>query len=281
MTRLERQRALCLTLLFTQACQVASVADDEDTTGTTSGEGTTGETGGTGDTGEGDDGASCVPEITDDCMDPNLKCMPWSEAMGPPQDHQCCPLDPSPVALGERCHTQDHVHSCIDDCPAGSMCMVDDIDALAGYCHEFCEIADPEACGLEAVCMPLFSTTEAITPLCLLRCDPLLQDCDAHDRTGWTCIPTGPFDPDFICLPPTGPVPRLEYEACVIPSDCATGLMCVPASQMLGCEAERCCTPICDVSEQPSSCTMGNECISLDSDIPGAENVGICLDPAA
>ncbi len=269
---------VCLMLACAAACEapVAS-AEDADATGTSNAD-----TGSDSESGHSGEAASCVPELVDDCMDPNLKCMPWAESMGPPTDHQCCPLNPAPVSLGERCEVQDYVHSCIDDCPAGSMCLIDDADTLGGYCHEFCDITEPDACGAEGMCRPLFTNNqEATTPLCLLRCDPLLQDCGDRNRASWNCVPTSPVAAEFTCLPPTLPTAKLEFEDCKIPSDCAPGLICVSASEMFGCSAERCCTPLCDLNQDPSVCTMGNACVSLESDIPGLEAVGVCIDPSS
>jgi hypothetical protein len=204
------------------------------------------------------DGGQCLL-IEDDCMDPSLKCMPWTDTLGPPVETRCCDLAAEPVSFGERCHAQGGVFTCIDDCPAGSMCMVDDVDVLEGHCQRFCEVT---------------------VPLCLARCDPLQQDCEGKGRPGWACSPTGPQAPSFICLPPTGPTAKLEYESCMVASDCTPGLMCTPAELVLGCEGlSSCCTRYCDTTEA-DPCTMGNQCVSMGSTVPGLEHVGVCVDPS-
>jgi hypothetical protein len=74
--------------------------------------------------------------------------------------------------------------------------------------------------------------------------------------------------------------PKQEFESCLLANDCAVGLACVPASEVLGCTGLfACCTQYCDVSDPMTNCTMGNECVDLESDVPGLENVGVCADP--
>jgi hypothetical protein len=238
---------------------------------------------GDGDGDDGNTGGECELWVPNDCADPNLKCMPWSEEPDRiPDSTKCCALSGAPVSLGDRCETLDYDGSCLDNCPAGTMCVIDDIDSLEGYCHVFCEAGDTESCPPEEICKPFFEMIEAAetVPLCMARCDPLLQDCASKDRPGWSCLPEGALSPSFLCMPPAPGGAKLEYESCILQNDCEVGLACVPASEVLGCTGLfNCCTRYCDVTEQPSACAMGNECIDLDSDVPGLENVGVCADP--
>lgn len=225
-------------------------------------------------------GGECTLEVADDCMDPALKCMPWGEGMTPTET-RCCPLSDAPVGAGERCTVQDYPTSCVDDCPAGSMCLVDDLDTLSGFCQAFCDASDPGACGESQLCRVAFDRREAApdVPLCAARCNPLTQDCESAGFPGWVCQPSGPTAPNFFCHHPTGPSPSLELESCATPSDCAAGLTCIGAAQVLGCEGlERCCTSYCEVDTD--TCTGGNACSSLESTVPGLEQVGACVDPS-
>jgi hypothetical protein len=113
----------------------------------------------------------------------------------------------------------------------------------------------------------------------MARCDPLLQDCEVKGRPGWSCLPEGVLSPSFLCMPPIE-APKAEFASCLLANDCAVGLACVPASEVLGCTGLfNCCTQYCDTSDPMTNCTMGNECISLESDVPGLETVGVCADP--
>jgi hypothetical protein len=266
-----------------------NVGDDTDTAGDgdgdPSGDGDpTTTTSGDGD-GDGDPdptGGACTLWVEDDCMDPKLKCMPWSEQPDRiPDTTKCCDLDGSPVSLGDRCNTIDYDGSCLDNCPVDTMCVIDQLDALEGYCQTFCSVDDPSSCPPTEVCKPFFELIETAetVPLCMSRCDPLVQDCESKGRPGWSCLPEGALSPSFLCMPPIE-APKQEYAGCLLANDCEVGLACVPASEVLGCSSLfNCCTQYCDTSDPVNPCTMGNECVNLDSDVPGLENVGVCADP--
>ncbi len=229
----------------------------------------------------------CVFWLEDNCMDPDLKCMPWSEKPDRiPDEARCCELDPNPVSFGDRCTVKDYDGSCLDDCPANALCVIDEFDGLQGYCQAFCEPGNPDACPPNEICKAFFEMIEAVetVPVCMARCDPLLQDCESFGRPGWSCLPEGASSPSFLCMPPV-PNPKFEGEPCLLQNDCAVGLSCVPASAVdqvfySACSsAFFCCTPYCDLSE-PNSCAGTNVCVDLESDIPGFENVGVCALPA-
>lgn len=262
---------------------------DDNASETENGDGDTGD--GDGDTGDGDTGdgdgdddtgGSCQLWLEDDCIDPGLKCMPWSEQPDRiPDATKCCAVDSNPVSLGERCIAYDYDGSCLDNCPTGSMCVIDSLGELEGYCQTFCDAGDPDSCPPTEICKPFFEMIEAAetVPLCMARCDPLLQDCAGKGRPGWSCLPEGALSPSFLCMPPTES-PKQEFESCLLANDCAVGLACVPASEVLGCTGLfACCTQYCDLSDPMTNCTMGNECVDLESDVPGLENVGVCADP--
>ena len=277
-------------LLLVGACATPNADPDAgslETTGDGDGDGTGDGDGepGDGDSGDGDGdptGGSCQLWIPEDCADPKLKCMPWSEQPdGVADTTRCCSLDATAVSLGERCEVIDYDGSCLDNCPLGTMCVVDASTDLEGYCQVFCDSSNPDSCVPEEVCKPFFEmlTGAQIVPLCMSRCDPLLQDCQSKGRPGWTCLPEGALSPSFLCMPPAES-PKAEYEPCFLANSCAIGLACVPASEVLGCTGLfSCCTRYCDLSDPESGCTMGNECVDLESDVPGLENVGICATP--
>ena len=225
-------------------------------------------------------GGECLFEVPNDCMDPELKCMPWGEGMAPPTESRCCDLSPSPVSFGERCQVEERLNSCLDNCPAGSLCIVDDIETLTGYCIAYCDTGDPDSCGADQLCRAAFDNNESFVtvPMCADRCDPLQQDCESKGLPGWVCQASGPTSPSFFCHQPTGSTAKVEYEECKIPSDCSPGLGCLSGDSVLGCEGlSRCCTSFCDTASD--TCTDGNVCTGLDSDVPGLESVGLCASP--
>jgi hypothetical protein len=265
-------------------------ADTESGTGTDSGT-ETGEGSETSmdttDEGEGEGDGECTLWVENDCMDPNLKCMPWSaEPDRIPDEVRCCPLDPNPVSFGDRCNVQDYDGSCIDNCPADALCVIDNADGLEGYCQEYCEPGNPDACPPNEICKAFFEMIESVetVPVCMSRCDPLLQDCESFGRPGWSCLPEGATAPDFLCMPPPEN-PKLEGQPCLLQNDCEVGLSCIPASSIdpvyyTGCDnAIFCCSLYCDLTE-PNICGGNMVCIDLESDVPGLENVGICALPA-
>ncbi|NVB42937.1 hypothetical protein G6O69_34265 [Pseudenhygromyxa sp. WMMC2535] len=282
------------------ACKGDTSADDDTSdAGTTTGEEgeeeateeSAGDESDTSDSSDvGDDGPTtggeCTFWVPDDCNDPNLKCMPWSEkADRIPDEARCCSLDPSPVSLGERCEVEDYDGSCLDNCPEDSLCVIDDVDGLEGFCQTYCEPGNSDSCPPNEICKAFFEMIEAAetVPVCMARCDPLLQDCESYGRPGWSCLPEGSLSPSFLCMPPAED-PSLEGQSCLLQNDCEVGLTCIPASSVdqeyypeCG-SAIFCCSRYCDLTE-PNICGGSHICVDLESDVPGLENVGICALP--
>ena len=216
-------------------------------------------------------------------MNEDLKCMPWSaDPDRIPDELRCCDIVEFPKLLGETCNVLEYDGSCLDDCEAGTMCVIDKLDSLEGYCQSFCDSGNAESCPNTEVCKPFFEMFEdtPTVPLCMSKCHPLEQNCEELGRPGWTCLPEGATAPSFLCMPPTQNLPKQEYETCLLANDCQIGLACVPKSEVVGCDSAllNCCTRYCDTSE-PDPCTGGNECVNMEAEEPGLENVGICVDP--
>lgn len=261
------------------ACGTDTAADESGSgassdTSTTPGDSTT--TGA--ETGDTSNGGECILWEENDCSNPQEKCMPYSlEDDRIPDTNRCCPLDPNPLEVGDPCQIANYDGSCLDDCNNGMMCVLDNEAQLTGLCHPFCNPDDSSSCANDEVCKPFFEMLEsaATVPLCMAKCDPLAQDCDAQGRGGWSCLPESLGDPEFLCTPPP-PVPKKLYDACVLGNDCEAGLVCVPSETVDGCGPFIfCCSEFCDLS-QPDTCTNGNSCLSTGATEPGNENVGIC-----
>ncbi len=245
----------------------------------------TGSTAAADETGPPGPGAECLLE-ENDCSEPTQKCMPWSEdADRIPDTARCCPLRDSPDLDGEACTVDEYDGSCVDTCEEGTMCVVDNAEGLAGLCRAFCDPATVDCNGGDGTCKPFFELVPgSITvPLCMDKCDPLLQDCSPP---GWFCIPDSPTpagQSGFICVPPTPEMPDSLFDPCGLANDCEQGLACVPGSRVPGCTAISCCTAYCSLSEGNGPCQNLDseiECVDWMSPEPRWNDVGVCALPS-
>lgn len=230
-------------------------------------------------------GGECILEDNDCDMD-TQKCMPWSEeADRIPDEARCCPLQDNPDLDGERCTVDQYDGSCIDSCEENTMCLVDTPDSLEGYCRSFCDPGQPSCNGGDGTCKSFFELIPGAftVPLCMDRCDPLLQDCSP---SSWHCIPDTPTpqgQSGFICVPPPPDEPLAIFEPCGLANDCAKGLVCVPGDRVPGCaDVLSCCTAYCSLSEGDTACqdiepTM--QCVDWMSPDPDWTDVGVCALP--
>ncbi len=237
------------------------------------------------DTGpSGDDAGEC-DLVENDCTEVTQKCMPWSEnADRIPDSTRCCPLNENPDLDGEACTVEDYDGSCVDSCEAGTMCVVDNPEGLEGLCRSFCDPGTVNCEGGDGTCKSFFELVPgSITvPLCMDKCDPLLQDCSPP---GWFCIPDSPTpagQSGFICVPPPPEQPDSLFDPCGLANDCAQGLVCVPASRVPGCDSLSCCTAYCGLSEGDAPCQdlhPDTQCVSWMSPDPTWSDVGVCALP--
>lgn len=232
-------------------------------------------------------GNDCILE-DNDCTEDNEKCMPWSEdADRIPDRARCCPMQDNPDLDGERCTVLEYDGSCLDSCESGTMCLVDNPDSLEGLCRPFCDPGVPECDGGDGTCKSFFELIpDSLTvPLCMDKCDPLLQDCSPPS---WHCIPDIPTpsgQSGFICVPPPPQTPVPALGACGLANDCDQGLVCVPASRVPdGCGVSgQCCTAYCSLSEGDAPCTAIDpalSCVSWMAPDPTWSDVGVCALPA-
>lgn len=267
----------------TESTTGASTGTSSDATG--SGSGTSG-TATSGTESESDGGWTLFPDLSEvpvlcdpflqDC-DEGEKCVPTAPSHEPafegPEAYEfkCVPVlgDQAP---GEPCTSSGHQDG-LDNCDETSSCWnLNEIDGeLVGICNPMCtgNPDDGPEC-IEGYYCELWGQL-GIT-LCVWNCDPLAQDCDP----GMACY----YDGLFSCFFP-GDAP-VNAPCGDIPQPCAEGLGCLSADVLPDCEAEACCSPICDTDLGDEQCAAvpGTSCVPLFvQPIPGYERVGFCLLP--
>ncbi len=208
--------------------------------------------------------------------------MPWANDGGNTWNAvRCAPLDPNPKAPGEACTVEMRATSGVDDCALGAMCWAVDPMTLQGTCVALCT-GSQDAPTCDAPNERCSITHDGILPLCLVQCDPLLQDCPG----GAPCVLDMAGD-GFTCL--LGPVSGgTAGNSCTSPAECDAGLMCMDAGVVPGCAGpEGCCAPFCDLTDPDSDMTCGAsyaapgatcEPVFDPRNTPaGLEDVGLCV----
>jgi hypothetical protein len=162
-----------------------------------------------------------------------------------------------------------------DDCDETSACwnMVEIEGELLGTCAAACMGSpDNPLCPEGSSCE--FSG-DGGPYLCVIQCDPLVQDCGLGLGCYWA---HGGFN-CFHVFPgiPIG-------EPCGFIHDCAIGLGCLTAEVMPDCQGSACCGPYCNDSLGDGQCEIlpGTVCESFfeeGMEPPGYEQVGVCILP--
>jgi hypothetical protein len=282
---------LCVCVIGAHGCtvidnpQLVSDSGTEDTTssGDGDGDGDPGDGDGDGDgdptTGDGDGDPSDLPQgpcdvWMQDCSE-GEKCVPYASEGSGFDNHKCVPVTGSGAA-GDPC-TYGGSFEATDDCGYDLYCWdVEDIDGMQiGTCTEFCGGTPNEPiCAPGSTCVALEA---AIVPLCVLACDPLLQDCPGGDEACfWDSVQA-----TFGCLDTVGDIPL--GEPCGFINDCVAGTMCLNAGVLPSCNGSGCCGSFCSVSD-PTCPAGGTECVEFFEPgmaPPGYEDVGVCVLPGA
>ncbi|MBZ5713555.1 hypothetical protein [Nannocystis pusilla] len=196
----------------------------------------------------------------------------------PPLDSEsitCSPIVAEPDQAGEPCQVLVEGHFGPDTCDIGLFC--DDVDpqTSTGTCAVMCQgSAGEPLCDVGSVCLGYSEI-----PLCIPRCDPLVQDCPAGD----SCVYAG--GPGFVCLEIHDLPANQLFEGCGDHWQCAPGLSCVAGEVaeecVIGVDGPGCCSPFCDLSS-PSCPGLGQQCRAFyePGEAPsGLENVGVCALP--
>jgi hypothetical protein len=220
----------------------------------------------------------------DECGE-GRKCMPYSiEDDRIPDVIQCCDAVDDPAVPGDPCESMSYNGSCLDNCSAGSMCVLDDEETLTGYCREFCNPSQ-SLCAPDDTCKSFFELLVGVptVPLCMDKCDPLLQTCTPD---AWHCIPDTPTESGqsgFLCSPPPPTTPKGLFDTCALANDCEKGLVCVTAERVPDCGFTSCCTAYCSLSEGDATCTDLHpdlRCVDWMSPDPEWQDVGACAIPS-
>lgn len=196
-----------------------------------------------------------------DCADGN-KCAPWANDGGTIWTAtRCVPLDPAPDGAGEPCTYEGAPVSGVDSCDVGLWCGTDSLETNDGTCVALCGGAVP-SCAPKELCLTP-GTLETVG-VCTGACDPLAQDCGPDmgcwpAGLGFGCHYTLPFEPP---------------KSCSTDNQCSAGEICKPADEVLGCDREQCCTPLCNLDD--TSCAAGSTCVDYGSPLSAHAKVGYC-----
>ena len=221
----------------------------------------------------------CDPMLQD-CPE-GEKCTAYStDGDGPPaapwNANKCVPATGSGQE-GDSCDIEGGKYTGMDNCDVGLICLQTDDDGKGGACVSFCEsgmtCANPDAqCAVY---------NDGSLPICLVTCDPLLQDCPA----GQGCYAAAGGGA-FICFKFSGmPGEGLQGDECNYVNACSPGTACLTPDSVSGCGAQGgCCSPYCDLTDPnaDAGCQQGEMCVAwfeMGMAPPGFEDVGVCAIP--
>jgi hypothetical protein len=213
------------------------------------------------------------------------KCMPWANDGGTVWNAtRCSPIDDNPGQPGDECTVEGSGTSGIDTCDLGSMCWDVDGKTNVGTCVAMCTGDEANPICEDPATSCAIANDGAIV-LCLLSCDPILQDC----AEGQACYP---IQDAWSCAPDASGEAGIYGDACEYINACDPGFICVDASAVPAGEvcsgAGGCCTGVCDTSDpmgddQCEGVAGGQTCqpwYEEGNEPPGYEDVGVCALPA-
>ncbi|WAS96776.1 ribulose phosphate epimerase [Nannocystis punicea] len=196
------------------------------------------------------------------------KCVPFPSAgEGALDSLHCAPVAESPEQAGDPCVLQGTGSELTDNCDVGLFCW-------DSSCVPLCSGSpDAPVCDDPAdVC--LIANDEALT-LCLPKCDPLAQDCEADE----VCLSVGDTR-EFLCLRDASGDGGQEFDACELVNGCDPGLACLGPALATECDdaAFGCCLKFCDLT-MPTCAGAGAECLpwfEAGMAPAGLDDVGVC-----
>lgn len=293
LSRMRPALPVVLVLLLAPAC-----GDDSGQTGSTASEASTGTGSSSSATAEPTTTSPADSSSSTTVEPPEGECIFWADECGPeqkcepytvnegqqfPDEIRCCPAVENPDLVGEACDVIDYNGSCLDTCERGAFCVLDDPDMLKGQCRAYCNPAGDD-CPPTETCKSFFELLNGVptVPMCMEKCDPLVQDCVVPN---WRCIPDSPTisgQSGFICVAPPPGSPVGLFDACALANQCETGNVCVPGDRVPGCTFASCCTAYCSLSDGDAACQALDPslvCVDWMSPDPTWEDVGVCAIP--
>ena len=230
---------------------------------------------------------SSFPDVPEEERGCGVECDPWAQDC--PEGQKCTPMVCEPgmtdshhfcvpagdAQPGEECQQVGENGPHEDDCAKGSMCWDYDEEGI-GTCIAFC-VGSPDEPSCEDEKTACVVTGSGSLPICVPTCDPLEQDCSNGDL----CIQS--FSEDkFICVLNSSGDMAPYGTPCMFANACNKGLYCI-GTEYVGEEScgasDSCCSPFCDVTDPKCP---GSEQICepwFEEEVPGYENVGICIIP--
>ncbi|MCA9691746.1 MAG: ribulose phosphate epimerase [Myxococcales bacterium] len=215
-----------------------------------------------------------------DCGD-GEKCAAWANDGGNAWNSTKCVMIMGDGVHGDSCTAPMGGVGGEDTCAEGNMCWNIDSETGEGTCVELCTgSAESASCGPpDTLC---FISNDGVLNLCLLECDPLVQNCQGNNEV---CIPD-PMGDTFVCVLDASGGDGVAGTPCEFINSCNPGNMCLnvdyyPAPDCQG--SIGCCGPFCDL--QNPLCPEDPPGLSCESfyepgnEAPGFEDVGICIVP--
>ncbi len=203
------------------------------------------------------------------------KCMPWAlDGGGSWNAWRCSPLARNPGERGDPCTVERSAVSGIDDCELGAMCWDVDPETLEGVCADLCS-GDESSPTCEHPNDTCRIAGDAVLPICLPNCDPLVQDC----AEGQACVEVST---NFQCVPDASGDMGIPGDPCEFVNMCDPGAFCAATEFVPGCVTGGCCTSYCEVGDPMPPCLPGQICAPYYPDgeaPPGYELVGACAVP--
>ncbi|PCC68666.1 hypothetical protein SAMN02745121_05342 [Nannocystis exedens] len=199
------------------------------------------------------------------------KCVPFSgDGDTSPESLHCAPVAESPEQAGDPCVVQGSGTDQTDNCDVGLFCWLDSCVPLCTGTPDAPACADPaNGCTI---------ANDGVLTLCLPKCDPLTQNCEADE----VCLNTGETQ-EFVCVPDASGDGGQEFDPCTFQNSCDPGLICLDPALATECEAQAsgCCLKFCDLT-MPTCTGAGAECMPwFEGGMAPAEleDVGVCKLP--
>ena len=220
--------------------------------------------------------SSCDP-FHQDCPY-GQKCFAYDEDGDGALDDAYCAALVGDAVEGESCVVDQRGHACFDSCARGLRCWHVDPESGEGTCAALCEgdLEAPSCADVDDGCLLL---DDGPLNVCVPRCDPLAQDCEAGEQ----CV-GAPAGPGWICVPSASSGMAPVGTPCASIDGCEPGLTCVDVERFPAPDcgpSPGCCAAFCALDDGDADCVelpiseLG--CAPYDPDDERPQDVGLCL----